>query len=114
MTGVQLALGFPDYQAPVTVVGASHKERWEQIKSLNPWIVDAFLSMAHEARDAGMTRLGVKWLTEVYRWRRLTNRGVGDSYKWNNNHTAYLARDLIAADPTLAGMIETRDKKKAA
>lgn len=108
----QLALAFPDFAAPPRIVGATHSERWNELKQLNPWIVDEFLTMAYQAIEQGHDRIGVKYLTEVYRWER-SKAVVGDGFKWNNSHTALLARDLITADPLLSEFIVTRERTAA-
>lgn len=103
--GLQLA--FPQLSYPPQVVGATHRERWEAFKQHNPRIVDDFVAMAIEAVNRGHNRIGVKYLVEVYRWERKGHR-PGDRFKFNNNWTSHLARDLIAAQPQLRNHISTR------
>lgn len=101
------------WNAPEVAVGATTAERWATVKEANPKLVGDFWDMAREAIERGHKRIGVKWLVEIYRWERSGLLKVGDDkFKWNNNWTSHLARDLIKYDPKLADYIEIREKKK--
>lgn len=92
---------------PVYVVGASHRERWDAVKTANPWLLPMFIGMARDCVDRGYQAVGVKHLVEVFRWQR-AGKVVGDTYRFNNSWTAHLARDLIEACPKLDDYIQTR------
>jgi hypothetical protein len=65
--------------------------------------------LALQMRDTGRTSYSIKGLFEVLRWSRdLATRG--DSFKLNNNYTAYYARLLMEHEPRLAGMFELRER----
>lgn len=105
-------LVFPEYAVPRRA--GSISERWLAVKAANPWLVDEFLRMAVRARGRGHGRFGVKWLVEIYRWERSAAAAPGDrGFRFNNDFTALLARDLIAADPSLSDVIVTRERKAA-
>jgi hypothetical protein len=54
-------------------------------------------------------RFGIALLQERVRWEIHTTWAEdAEGYKINNNYRAYIARDLIAAHPGLAPLIETR------
>lgn len=54
-------------------------------------------------------RFGVKMLAERVRWEVWTTWEQDSAgYKFNNDYTAYVARDLIAKYPAMAELIETR------
>ena len=53
-------------------------------------------------------RFGIGALVEVVRWEMPGIERADDGFKINNNHRAYLARELCAAIPGLAELIETR------
>jgi hypothetical protein len=52
-------------------------------------------------------KVGMKMLFEVLRW-RVAMRTRGDDFKLNNNYHSYYARLLMAQEPDLAGLFETR------
>ena len=57
-------------------------------------------------------RFGIGALTERVRWEIQTTWFLdAEGYKVNNNHRAYLARDLIGRYPEMAQYLETRKVK---
>lgn len=80
-------------------------ERW---LAANPHVLDAFISLARQARAAGCQRIGAKLIVERLRWEYLLQTH-NDDFKLNNNYTSRLAR--LAADrcPELAAMFEFRE-----
>lgn len=71
----------------------------------NPEIMRLYEQFANRAATAGH-RFGIGALTERIRW-EISVEWRGD-YKINNNHRAYIARELIRRHPRLAEYIETR------
>lgn len=67
------------------------------------------------ARAQVRQRFGMKALVEAVRWHYAIERTEEDSeWKLNNSYTAYLARWLIARNPELADLIETRTTRSEA
>jgi len=71
----------------------------------NPEIMQHFEKLALEAA-ARDKRFGIGALTEVVRW-EINVRWQGE-FKINNNHRAYIARELIRRHPHLERYVETR------
>lgn len=79
----------------------------------NPHIYSTLRTLAFQARDAGARKLGMKQLLEVCRWNLRLDTTTSQP-KLNNNFTPYYARLLMANEPSLAGVFETRRTKWAA
>lgn len=77
----------------------------------NPEAMRHFAAFAEQLRSRGR-RFGIGFLTERVRW-EMTVRGAGEDFKVNNSYRAYVARELIANDPRLAGHIKCRVTKAA-
>lgn len=92
----------------------AHETAYREWCRKNPRALDLFLRFAREALRAGRP-FGVKALAERVRWETSVRWGRDRSgFKWNNNYTAYLARDLVRAEPQLAGLIELRRVREEA
>ncbi|MFF8786746.1 hypothetical protein [Streptomyces sp. NPDC015125] len=72
----------------------------------HPLIYQTLESLVAERLDAGATRIGVKALFEVLRW-RIPHRVPG----LNNNFTALYARKLIERNPNWAHAFELRRRR---
>ena len=79
--------------------------RW--IKS-HPEVAKLFLKHAKESAEAGQA-FGMKALAEQVRWQTKIKHGKG--YKISNNHIAYIARWIIAEDPTIEEFLRFRNVK---
>lgn len=81
-------------------------------RAAEAWIVrhpDAmilFMGFALDAVRAGR-RFGIGALTERVRWETMV-AWDGEPFKINNNHRAYIARELIRRRPEIAEYVETR------
>lgn len=77
-------------------------------RNANPEAVARFRAFARQMLEA-KRRFGMKQLAERVRWesRAACVRGR-DGFRINNNHIAYLARDLVREMPGLAALIEIR------
>lgn len=86
-------------------------ERYQRFMKDNPAVLEEALNLARAELAAGAKRIGAKAL-----WERLRGRmrvKTGRKFKLDNDYTALLARDLITAEPKLAGKIELRERKTA-
>ena len=72
----------------------------------HPEAMALFERLALQAAERGC-RFGIGLLTERIRWEFAVERGV-DGFKINNNHRAYIARELLRRHPRLRGFLETR------
>lgn len=76
----------------------------------NPAVIEVFLRMARQKAARGKM-FGIGQLTEVVRWECDDPSKYGDDYKINNNHRAYIARHLIALDPSIERYITFRETR---
>lgn len=84
-------------------------ERYQTFMRENPHVLAEALHLARARLAAGQKRIGAKALWEELRT-SIRVKKLG-SYKLNNDFTALLARDLIAAEPRLERVIELRERK---
>lgn len=79
----------------------------------NPHVYTTLRTLALQARDAGASKLGMKALWEVCRWQLKLDTSTAQP-KLNNIWTPYYARLLMANEPSLDGVFETRTIRRAA
>ena len=98
---------FPEAVIPVPSADASDIERAAIVwMDENPRAMRLFERLALEAAKQG-NKFGMKHLVERVRWEMLMGARKG-RFKLNNNHTAYIARELIRRRPRLAHFLELR------
>lgn len=88
-------------------------ERFDRFHAAHPEVYRELRRLAHQARNAGRTRIGMKQLFEVLRWERML-AGLPDEtegWKLNNSYSSRYARLLMDREPELAGMFEIRELK---
>jgi len=75
----------------------------------NPHVYENIKRIAYQAKAAGRKRIGMKLIFERLRWEYFirTDRPEAE-FMLNNNYTSRYARLLMANEPELAGMFETR------
>lgn len=89
----------------------SIEERFLEFHETNPNVYQWLRYFAIQAVSAGRRRLGIKHLIERARWEvALVTQGT-DSFKVNNDHAPHYARLLMANEPLLAGVFETRVRR---
>jgi hypothetical protein len=117
MSTDQLALDLAEITEPDYEQDATIQERWEMWRDANPWVLTTLARLLDEWSASGGRKVGVKCAVEWLRWHyqrfEATDAGriekVRAEFKWNNSFSSRAARDLIAAYPHLAGVIETRE-----
>lgn len=111
MDDSQLGLVFdppPVVEATVgTTERASIDERFEAFRAAYPEVLEYIRKLAIHAVRAGRTRLGIAQLWEVARW-NLWSEAREKGYKLNNDFRAPAARWLMATEPELVDVFETR------
>lgn len=112
MSDLQLTLPLAKYVTPTYDKGLSHLERYRLWVNANPWVIDAFEQLAEDELANGARKIGVKYLAEVLRWHHNRAMKTADFYL-NNNHTAFVARDLLARRPEWASHIDLREQRAA-
>lgn len=78
----------------------------------NPHIWQLLKRFAFEAKNAGVTKIGISLLIERIRWEVQVVVKSKDGYKINNNHRAFYARRLMRKFPELASLFEIRKQRK--
>jgi hypothetical protein len=77
----------------------------------NPDFLEEILKIARHAKARGKTRISMRLIFEVIRFRRtLAIQGPGE-YLVNNSFTSYYARLVKQQDPELGQLFETREAK---
>ena len=112
MSAEQLALDLAEITVPEYEPDATIQERWEQWRDQNPWVLPYIAGLLDDWSAHGGRRVGVKAAVEWARY-NYTRQTRGSVWKFDNSHSSRLARDLIAAYPHLAGVIETRGLRAA-
>ena len=79
----------------------------------NPHVYEHLKALCLEVRRRGVQRFGIRTVWERLRWhaRFETIRAPG-AWKLNDHYTRYYARLLMAQEPELAGMFETRNQER--
>jgi hypothetical protein len=83
-------------------------QAFENFDVENPKIWELLVKFSFEAKNSGMTNIGISLLVERIRWEIQVVTKSSDKYKINNNHRAFYARKLMATYPELTGLFRTR------
>lgn len=87
----------------------SIEERFATFHAANPHVLEEMRRLALEYANNGMRRIGAKMLWEELRTSiRVLKLGA---YRLDNSLTSLYARALIEAEPSLEGVIETRQRR---
>lgn len=101
----------PVSPAPETHVGPNPedtiREAFLRFHADNPHVYDELVMLARRAISRGATRLGIKMMFEVLRWRHTLRTG-GDDFKLNNNYHSYYARLIMSREADLGDVFELR------
>jgi len=82
-------------------------ERFAGFRAEHPEVMEYVRNLALSAVRAGRLRLGIAQLWEVARW-NLWSAARENGYKLNNDFRAPAARYLMATEPELLDVFETR------
>jgi len=75
----------------------------------NPQVYQTLVRLSREARAKGHRHISIKMIWEVLRYDSMT-KTTGKPWKLNNSHTSYYARLIMAQEPDLDGIFETRER----
>lgn len=93
----------------VPPVGRSIDETFQAFHQANPWVYTRLVEMARELVEVGHSRFGIGLLFEVMRWQQMrTTTDPSSGYKLSNNYRSRYARLIMASEPDLRGVFETR------
>ncbi len=87
---------------------ATLEDRARAFHAANPQVFTKLLEIARDLRARGVRKAGMKLLFERLRWISQVET-QGDAYRLNNSFTSWYARQLMATDPSLSGLFETRE-----
>lgn len=83
--------------------------RFREFHRDHPQVYRALVRLAREWMSAGHAKLGIATLFEKLRWEwHVAGLMDRDGYKLNNNYRAQYARLIMAQEPDLDGLFETR------
>jgi hypothetical protein len=94
-----------------TVKQKTIQQAFEAFHSENPEIYDELVALAREAQAEGATRIGIRMLWEVMRWRRKAYLKADPSqahYRLNDHYHSRYARLIMEREPDLEGIFEAR------
>ena len=83
--------------------------RFEGFHAANPRVYSTLVQLAREARAVGQATVGIGMLWEVMRWKLSLAVTTSSAFKLNNNHRSRYARLIMAQEPDLADVFETRE-----
>ena len=107
MTNLLDLLPMNDVDLPHT---ATIQERAEAFDKANPHVYQEFRRLAFMLYNRGHRRFGAKLIIEQMRWTWMMQTDDASGFKLNNTHVAYFARKLMANEPELANVFETRER----
>ena len=85
------------------------EERFREFVAKNPGVYRHLVSMAHELRRKGHTKIGIGMLFEVLRWQSmLSTSDPSSTFKLNNSYRSRFARLIMENEPELDGIFDTR------
>ncbi len=87
------------------------RKKFEQFHKDNPKVYRELVSLAHQAKERGRSKIGMRMLYEVVRWNRYL-RTTDKDYKLNNDYCAFYARKIVDDYPELEGLFELRNLKR--
>jgi hypothetical protein len=90
---------------------AKLKADFDEFDAVNPHIWGLLVKFSFDAKNAGLEKLGIKFLVERIRWELQVVTKSTDMFKINNNHTAFYARKLMTTYPELEGFFRFRKQR---
>ena len=85
-----------------------HRVAYQEFVTANPWVLPRLAHLAEQVRRAGHTHYGIAALVEVLRYEYHTTNDPSSDFKFNNNYTPFMARDLMRLYPHLDGFFAVR------
>ncbi len=86
---------------------STHAQAADEWMRNNPGVMKSLAHFAQTAKNAGRTKLGISMLIERVRWYGTVEQRDKD-YKINNNHRAYIARELMNRHHELVDFFDVR------
>lgn len=98
------------FSEPVYTREMTIQERFIAFDRANPWVKQAIIRLAREAKGRGHSHYGIKSIIEILRWEwhRKTNDPHAE-WKINNSYSSRYARAVEEAAPDLRGFFKMRE-----
>ena len=84
------------------------QEHFEEFHALNPWVYYRLVAMARSWKARGHKKIGIATLVETLRW-QYGMATTGDDFYLNNNFRSRYSRKIMAENPDLEGIFDTRE-----
>ena len=97
---------------PEAPANATIEERAAAFDAANPHVYREFRRLAFVLYGRGHKHFAAKLIVEQMRWMWMMRTADASGFKLNNNHTAYFARKLMANEPELSKVFETRTREQ--
>lgn len=86
------------------------EKKWREFHEANPHVYKKIVQMTRDLKAQGHKKIGMQMIFEVLRWRTMM-RTTDNDYKLNNNYCSRYARLIMAQEPDLENIYETRGLK---
>lgn len=88
-----------------------HERAYREHRAAHPEVFDRLVALARSAKARGWSRIGMRTLWEVLRWRRGAMKPKDDAgFHMNDWYAPFYARDIMRECDDLAGMFELRGR----
>lgn len=91
----------------------SIQERFALFHERNPQVYRHLVKLAHDAQERGFERIGIEMLWQVLRWEIAMRTRDPSGFKLNDHYRSRYSRLLMAQEPGLSGLFETRRLRAA-
>lgn len=91
------------------------EEYYARFSARNPHIYQLLVRIARQKlKSTGRKQLPFRLIWETLRGEFLEHVSTDDGYRLNNVLAPYYSREIMAREPDLAGVFQTRDRQRAA
>lgn len=91
--------------------GKSPAQRFLEFHAKNPHVYGHLLRFTREAKDAGLTKVGLSTLLGRVRWYLQIEVDTTDSYRLNDHYGPFYARTIMYVNLDLDGMFDLREAR---
>lgn len=86
------------------------QQRFDTFHEQNPAVYRELVRLSRELLEAGVPKFGIRMVWEVMRWQSelAVARDGAEPYKLNDHYVPRYARLIMASEPDLAGVFDTR------
>lgn len=87
-----------------------HDRKFREFHEKNPRVYKQLVKLARQAHSRGKRKMSIELLINVVRWYSILNTDDPNSeFKINNNYKSRYARLIMAENPELDGIFNTRE-----